>query len=259
MPELERFRLVACAVFTRELCAFVASSPRVVDPEFLELAAHEQSYRLRALVQDAVDRAEGRGYAAVLLGYGLCGNSLVDVRARSIPLVVPRAHDCCTILLGSRAAFHAEFGEELSASWSSCGYFERSADYMRRSESGRSAGFGLSMEEMIEKYGEENAAYLWETLHPPVDERTRRFIELRETEPLGRSAKIRADAEREGREFRLIRGDSRLLKALIDGPWNEDEFLVVPPGAAIQPVYDYERVIAARDGDATDVDAGASL
>jgi hypothetical protein len=250
MPDLERYRLIACSVFTRELCAFVASSPRIVDPEFLELAAHEQSFRLRALLQEAVDRAEGKGYAAVLLGYGLCGNSLAGVRARSIPLVVPRAHDCCTILLGSRAAFHAEFGEELSASWTSCGYFERSADYMRRSESGRSAGFGLSMEEMIEKYGEENAAYLWETLHPPVDDHTRRFIELSETEAIGRSTVVRADAERTGREFRLIRGDSRLLKALVDGQWNDDEFLVVPPGEAVRPVYDYDRVVEARENDA---------
>jgi len=243
MDELQRFRLISCSVFTRELCALVASSARIVDPEFLELAAHENSDRLRAQVQDAIDRAEGKGYSAVLLGYGLCGNSLSGIAARSLPLVLPRAHDCCTILLGSTGAFVSEFGDNLSAPWSSCGYVERSADYMRRSDSGRDNGFGLSLAEMAEKYGEENAAYLWETLHPSIEDSVRRFIELEETEGLGRAAMVGADARRDGKDFKLIRGNSRLLRALVDGPWNDQDFLVVRPGEAVRPLYDQDRVV----------------
>lgn len=244
MREIERYRLVACSVFTRELCAVVASSPRSVDPLFLELAAHENSDRLRALIQDAVDDAEGKGYSAVLLGYGLCGNALAGVRARTLPLIVPRAHDCCTVLLGSSRKFVAEFGESLSSPWTSCGYMERNG-YMRRSESGRAGGFGLEYDEMVEKYGEENAQYLWETLHPETDEGVRRFIEHEETAALGRAALVRADAGKEGKEFRLIRGDLRLIRALVNGPWDDASFLTVPPGGAVEPLYDFERVYRA--------------
>jgi len=245
MDKLERFRLIACSVFTRELCSLVASSPRIVDPEFLEIAAHEKSAVLRSQLQEAVDRCEGKGYSAVLLGYGLCGNALVGLRARSLPLVVPRAHDCCTILLGSSAAFLAEFGETLSAPWSSCGYLERSADYMRRSETGRADGFGQEYAELVEKYGEDNAAYLWETLHPEVDEPVRRWIDMAGTASLGRERLVREEAASAGKEFKRIAGSDRLLRALVEGPWDPADFLVVGPGEAVEALYDFEQVIRA--------------
>ena len=245
MPEFERFRLISCAVFTRELCAAVATSNRVVDPEFLELAAHADSNKLRDLVQASIDKAEGKGYSAVLLGYGLCGNGLAGIRARSIPLVLPRAHDCCTIFLGSTDGFVQEFGESLSAPWSSCGYVERSADYMHRVDVGRESGYGLEMAELVEKYGEENAAYLWETLHPEIDEPIRRFIELEPTEHLGRAEMVKAEAIADGKEFRLIRGDPKLLRDLVLGPWDDERFLTVAPGHSIQPRYDFKRVFDA--------------
>lgn len=240
MRDFERYRLISCAVFTRELCALVAASDRVVDPLFLELASHEDANRLRALIQGAVDEAEGKGYAAVLLAYGLCGNALSGLRARSIPLVVPRAHDCCAILLGSASAFVREFGEALSAPWSSAGYLERSG-FMRRGPN----GYGLEYDELVEKYGEDNAAYLWETLHPDHDDGVRRFIDLPETRSLGRAELVRADAAAQDKEFRSIPGDGRLLRALVDGPWDEAEFLVVPPGKTVEPRWDYHTVFTA--------------
>jgi hypothetical protein len=244
MPEFERFRLISCSVFTRELCAAVAASRRVVDPLFLELAAHEHSSNLRSLIQGAIDAAEGKGYSTILLGYGLCGNARAGVRARTLPLVVPRAHDCCTVLLGSGKTFEREFGQCLSAPWSSAGYIERNG-YMRRSETGRADGFGLEYAEMVEKYGEENAQYLWETLHPETDDGVRRFIDLAETAAVGRAEIVREEAAREGKEFRLIRGDGRLLRSLVDGPWDEADFLIVPPGHAVEPLYDFDRVLKA--------------
>jgi len=240
---LEKYRLIACSVFTRELCAIVARTRRVVDPDFLELALHERSDMLREQVQDRIDAAEGKGYAGILLAYGLCGNSLAGVKARSIPLVIPRAHDCCTIFLGSSKAFVAEFGESLSARWSSCGYMERGSDYMRRSETGKASGFGLEYGEMVEKYGEENAAYLWETLHPEPEETDLRYIETASTEALGRAELIRAAAVEQQKEFKLIRGDERLLRGLIEGPWDDRDFLTVPPGAGIKALYDFDRVL----------------
>lgn len=246
MSVQEKYRLIACSVFVRELCSLVAASRRIVDPEFLELALHEHSEVLRQGLQAALDRCEGKGYSAVLLGYGLCGNALSGLRARSIPLILPRAHDCCTILLGSSAAFQGEFGETLSAPWSSCGYVERGSDYMRLSETGKSSGYGMEYGELVAQYGEDNAAYLWETLHPELDEPVLRYIDTPSTSALGRSAKIAADAAAAGKEFRLIRGDERLLRALVEGPWDDADFLTVPPGAEIAPLYDFEQVMEAK-------------
>jgi len=255
---MPKYKLISCDVFQRELCAAIAESPNIVDPEFLELGLHQNSENLRRRLQERVDEASLRGpsvsrgpYDAVLLGYGLCGNGLAGLTARGLPLVLARAHDCCTILLGSRAAFLKAFGESLSASWSSAGYIERgaaehSSPYFRVSELGRSSGMGLEYEELAAKYGEENARYVYDTLQPPMEEKELRYIETPETAFLGYAEAMRAKAAEEGKEFRLLRGSSRLLRALVAGSWSEEEFLVVPPGASIRPLYDHERVIEAR-------------
>jgi len=240
------YKLISCEVFQRELCAAIAESPNVVDPEFLELGLHENSENLRRRLQERVDEASIEPYDAVLLGYGLCGNGLSGLAARGLPLVLARAHDCCTVLLGSRAAFLEAFGDSLSASWSSAGYIERGSGYFRASELGRATGMGLEYEELAAKYGEENARYVYETLHPPIEDKELRYIETPETAFLGYAEAMRARAAEEGKGFRLLRGSSRLLRALVAGSWSEEEFLVVPPGASIRPLYDHEYVFEAR-------------
>ena len=254
---MAKYKLISCNVFQRELCAAIADTPNVIDPEFQELGLHENPGRLRGRLQERIDEATaaseraaaltpGEGYDAILLGYGLCGNGLSGVQARGLPLVLARAHDCCTMLLGSRAAFLEKFGDNLSASWSSAGYIERGSTYFRSSETGRATGLGLEYEDLVAQYGEENARYVWDTMHPAMEESELRFIEMEETAGLGYAQTIRAKAAEEGKAFHLFQGSNRLLRALLAGAWDPEEFLVVPPGAGIVPIYDHERVIEAR-------------
>jgi hypothetical protein len=251
---MAKYKLISCNVFQRELCAAIAESPNVLDPEFLELGLHESPAILRARLQERIDAASEASdraadasdrYAAVLLGYGLCGNALMGVEARGIPLVLARAHDCCTILLGSRSEFLARFGESMSASWSSAGYVERGSTYFRASELGRAVGYSLEYDELAEKYGEENARYVYDAMHPAVEGGALRYIETPETAALGYAETMRAKAAEEGREFLLLRGSSRLLRSLVAGLWDEGEFLVVSPGKRIEPTYDRDRVVEA--------------
>jgi hypothetical protein len=243
--ERRKYKLISCNVFLRELSAAISSSPNVIDPEFLELGLHETPGTLGPRLQERIDAAGGE-YDAVLLCYGLCGNGTVGIRARDLPLVLPRAHDCCTILLGSRTAFLERFGSNLSASWSSAGYIERGSTYFRASELGRAIGHGLEYEELVAQYGEDNARYVWDTLHPELAEKELRFIEMPETEGLGYAELMRAKSVEEGKQLLLLRGDSRLLRALLAGDWSEEEFLVIPPGKRLVGVYDQDRVIAAE-------------
>ena len=246
-----RFRLISCAVFQRELSIALGLTPNLVDPEFLEISLHEQPEILRAAVQARVDAVSeyrnpsGKAYDAILLGYGLCGNGLAGLEARGIPLVLPRAHDCCTILLGSRSEFLARFGESLSAPWSSTGYFERGTSGFRDSDEARSMGIGQSYATLVEEYGEENAAYVWEPLHPDSKDGVLRYIELEETAALGHAETLRARAAAEGKKFLLLHGSSRLLAGLVAGDWDRTEYLFVPPGARIQPLWDHERIFDA--------------
>lgn len=237
---MAEYKLISCSVFQRELCAAIVESHNTIDPEFLEIALHLDPQRLKTAVQERIEMAADR-YDAVLLGYGLCGNGLAGIKAGPVPLVIARAHDCCTILLGSKAAFEEHFGGNPSASWSSAGYIERSPNYLRTAEE----ALGIDYEELTRRYGEDNARFVRESLKSSVPEHEVRFIELEETAQLGFAELARERAAAEGKDFILIRGSSRLLRGLLAGDWNDEEYLVVPPGSCITPLYDRDKVFEA--------------
>jgi hypothetical protein len=245
------FKLIACEVFFREISLCAAVSPHTVDVELTEKGAHDKSDVLRDLIQSKIDSAEKstRSYDAVLLGYGLCGNAASGIRARSIPIVIPRAHDCCTVFLGSRKAFEDRFMENPSLPFSSAGYMERGGKFMREADSGLAPGTGGSLEELIARYGEENGRYIHETLntgknHGAGDVLV--FIDVPELAHLGFAEKCRLQAEEAGMKMEVMRGDIRLIRMLLSGDWDPREFLIIPPGHRIRGVYDWDEIIQAE-------------
>ncbi len=242
---MKKFKLIGCEVFLRESCLATAQSKNTIDPEFTPKAAHEDAQNLKDMIQKKIDEVEKTDvYDAILLCFGLCGNSVVGLKAGHIPLVIPRAHDCCTIFLGSKEKFLRHFSDKLSAEWSCAGYMERGDDYLRETESGKLLGYNMSYDDCVKKYGEENAKYLWQTLNPEPSCDSLIYIEMPGTEHPGFRKKMEAEAVRKGRELEVIRGDMRLIRALVEGEWNSDEFLVVPPGKTIKAVYDRQEIVS---------------
>jgi hypothetical protein len=107
-------------------------------------------------------------------------------------------------------------------------------------------GMDMSYEQLVEKYGEENARYLWDTLCDMTKNyRQMTFIEMG-IEPDG---SFRARAEEKAAEhqlsFQQARGDMRLIHNLVNGIWDEQDFLVLPPGWKVAARLD-ENIIAAE-------------
>jgi hypothetical protein len=242
------FKLIACDVLTREVCHCIARSPHTVDVEFTEKGAHEDSDRLRLLLQERIDKTEEKGtpYDAILLAFGLCGNSTAQLAARNTRLVVPRAHDCCTIYLGSRRRFKELFSDNPSRPFSSAGYMERGDSYLHDGDTGRLLGLDRSYEDFVDQYGEENAKFIMETLTLSRDANTDDkviYIDVPETSQEEYASMCKQEAEAEGREFIRVEGSIRLIQQMIDGSWNEEEFLIVEPGQRIRAVYDWEEIL----------------
>lgn len=244
------FKLIACEVLTREVCYIVARAPYPVDLEFTPKDAHQDSKRLRRIIQDKIRQTEGaeREYDAILLGYGLCGNATVGLAANRTKLVIPRAHDCCTLFLGSKERFKMYFLKNPSLAFSSTGYCERGDSFLHETGSRGVPGFDKRYEEYVKKYGEENAKYLWETLHQPHLKASDPviFIDIPETSGLGYGAKCQQKAVAEGREYLELKGDLSLLARLIHGSWDPEDFLIVEPGEKITGVYDWDEIIRVR-------------
>lgn len=243
-------KLIACNVFMREACACIAQSPHVIDVEFTELGEHVHSATLREIIQARIDAAEhsSKPYEAILLLFGLCGNAGVGLKAHSTRLVIPRAHDCCTILLGSREKYCEHFEKNPSQPFSSVGYLERGSYFLRVGEDGQnSVQYGDSYAAYVEQYGEDAAKMIWETMHPRREEKEKAvFIDLPETGHLGKAEEFRAKAEAQGMEFMRLEGSLRLVRGLIFGEWPSEDYLVVEPGQETAGVYDFKEIIRAQ-------------
>ncbi|HIQ20161.1 MAG TPA: DUF1638 domain-containing protein [Planctomycetes bacterium] len=243
-----RLKLIACEIFYRECCAVVAGSVNQVDVEFLPKGLHDLGHEgMRARLAEALEAVDTDRYDAVLLAYGLCNNGLVDLSARSIPLVVPRAHDCITLFLGSKERYLAYFQQHPGTYFKTSGWIERGKDLEQFGPASipQQTGLAWSYEELVRRYGEDNARYLYEELCNTLRNYSRiAYIEMG-IEPDGRfEQEARRLADERGWTFEKIRGDMTLLRLLVDGPWDPERFLVVRPGQRIQPSFD-ERVIKA--------------
>ena len=242
------FKVIACDVFTRELCHGVVTSPHTVDLEFTERGSHDESDRLNGIIQEKIDAADDspKEYDAILLGYGLCGNSTRGLSSRNTKLVIPRAHDCCTIFLGSKESFKEHFSHNPSRQFSSAGYMERGNGYLRTSTFSKEMGFDKGYEEYVELYGEDNARHIMETLGPALNtgaDDSIIYIDIPETAHLSFKDRCREEAERDGKEFICIPGSIRLLRDMVHGEWNEKDFLVLDSGERIVPVYDWNEIV----------------
>lgn len=229
-----RYKLISCEVFYREMCAVIAQAPHMVDVEFLPKGLHDIGAKgMSARLQAVLDAVDVTLYDAILFGYGLCNNGLVGLTAPAIPLVIPRAHDCITLFLGSKERYQEYFTAHPGVYFKTSGWIERGAPTGELSQLSiqHRTGMDRSYAELVEKYGEDNAQYLWEMLgnhHRNYSQYT--FIEMG-IEPDDRfERQTEADAAAKGWAYAKVQGDMGLIRRLIHGEWHEDEFLVVPPG-----------------------------
>ena len=248
--EALRLKLIACEILYREFCAAVARSVHQVDVEFLPQGLHDIGQeRMVGRLKEALEKVDESQYDAILLGYGLCSNGLVGLGARAIPLVVPRAHDCITLFLGDRQRYLDYFHSHPGVYFKTSGWIERGDELTQLP--GESiehlSGMNSTFEELVEKYGEENARFL----HEQLGDMTRNysgltFIEMG-IEPDDRFEQhARRQAQEHGWQFEKLAGDMTLIQDLLDGRWDRDRFLVVPPGCRVAASFD-EQIVKTED------------
>ena len=245
-------KFICCDVFMRIACALAAESPHIIDIEFVPMLAHDEPKRLNMLIKEKIEKSineSGRKYDAVILGFGLCGNSVTGLSC-PVPMIIPRAHDCCTIFMGGKEKFIAAFGDILSARWSSTGYFER-CNGLNNGFIGTEqlASYKTSAEYIsyAEQYGEENADYIWETMHPGIETNEVVYIETDGFEYSNSLENYKREIEKAGKRLKIVKGDISMLESMINGEWNDGRFLVIPPGKKIMGVYDMDYVMRAED------------
>lgn len=233
--------IILCRVLQLEIEYFVARSSHVVHLEHLEQGLHNEPRKLHQRVQAAIDQIEVQfDVENIVLGYGLCSRGIEALRTQRCRLIVPRAHDCITLLLGDKSRYQQYVAEHPGTYWYSPGWIQHHLPPgPQRHET--------MYREYCEKYGVDNAEFLMETETQWHDNYNRAtYVDV----GIGASEKdvqfTRDCARWLGWDFDQQQGDPELIRELVEGPWDGARFLTVPPGKTVRMTGD-DRVIEVSD------------
>jgi hypothetical protein len=238
---MDRLRLtvIACSSLRPELEMLAAEAKTAITFRHLEMGLHQRSaVALRDALQSAIDDADGD---AIAIGYGLCNRGIVGLKARRMPVVIPRAHDCVGMLLGSSRGYLAQLEAQPGTYFQSAGWLENAPAKgdVRQPDFTFGPNSNVTRERLVERYGEEDADYLL----GQFDGFTRHYERLAYiATPAPASARWEAAAKEIAADrnwkFERLAGDLGWLRRLLNGEWNEREFLTLRPGERVVSRFD---------------------
>jgi hypothetical protein len=210
----ERTTIIACATVIEEMMPHL---PPEAKYKVLDFGLHVNPEALRSSLQEAIDRASETA-ETIILGYGLCSQAVVGLRANGCTLVVPKVDDCIAIFLGSGEAYKAQARSEPGTYYLTKGWIEAGDSPFHEYDS------------LVEQYGEEKARWLMGRI---LKNYTRlALINTGQYELERYRDYSRRTAKCFGLRYEEIPGSDALVKRMVHGPWDGD-FVIARPGETI--------------------------
>ena len=206
--------IIACATVIEEMLPLMTSDMAY---QVLDFGLHVNPEALKRALQEAID-ATAPTTETVILGYGLCSQAVVGLKANGCTLVVPRVDDCIAIFLGSDTVYRQQFRAEPGTYYLTKGWIE-SGD-----------GPFAEYDEIVERYGLKKAKWIMGQI---LKNYTRlALINTGQYELERYQAYCQRTAARFGLRYEEIPGSMALVKKMLYGPW-DDDFVVTHPGETI--------------------------
>ncbi len=210
----DRCKVIACATVIEEMLPLI---PPGMAYEVLDFGLHVRPEELKRLLQKAIHESASKA-DYIILGYGLCSQAVVGLKAEGCTLIVPRVDDCIAIFLGSKAAYRKQFSSVPGTYYLTKGWIEAGDTPFDEYKA------------VVKKYGESKARRIINQL---LKNYTRLALintgqyELERYRDLARKM-----AEQLNLKYEEIQGANTLVKKMLCGPWDE-EFVIALPGETI--------------------------
>lgn len=212
-----KLTIVACDIMREELEAVIGSAE--VDLHFLEYGLHDTpkilSEQLTAKVKELSPRAE-----RLALGYGLCSNGVLGVEAKN-GLVIPKCHDCISLLLGSPARYNEIFHKYPGAYFLSAGWVRVDGDPLSTMEKKYAPRLGEKKALLGMKLELENYRYICYIKNGVGDDAALR-------------ARARENCKVFNKEYFELEAGLEYFQALVHGPHSPDNFISLPGGCPLE-------------------------
>jgi hypothetical protein len=237
---MPRLALLACRVFEQEIAVHGAGAAHIVETRFFEVGLHDRPDQLRSNLQAQLVALEARDdIEAVALAYGLCGLGTAGLKPLRHKLVIPRAHDCITIFMGSKEVY-----AEHQRRCPSCYYYtpgwnrERRVPGPDRLEALKS--------ELGKKFDPDDVEFLIASEREQWSQHdTATYLDLGTGDAEKEADYARRCAQWLGWKFEYLRGDPALLRDLLWGNWDNERFQIIEPGMQLGHAPD-ERIMRAQ-------------
>lgn len=205
--------VIGCRTLENELTRAMKICGKDYDVQWIDARLHNVKEKLNAALQEILDSAAG--YDRILMATGFCGNAITGLRTASAPVTIPRVDDCTSLLFGNCRNRQEHTGcYFLTEGW-------------LKGESNIWAEYQYS----LKKYGERRTALIFRTMFAHYSR-----ISLLDTGcyPIAPSlAQAQKIAEAFSLDCEIIPVTIDYLIRLLNGPWEEERFLTIPPDTVI--------------------------
>ena len=204
-------KIIACAAVMEEMLPIL---PPDISHMTLDFRLHLRPSSLKDALQEAID-ASAHEVDTIILGYGLCSNGALGLKApENTTLVIPRVHDCIALFLGSHVSYKQHLKDQAGTYFLAKGYIEAGdtiLDEYRR---------------ISDRYGREKADRVMKTMFGHYTRVL--FIDTGQNDLRRYREHGLHMAQQFGLRFEEVKGSGALIHKLIHGPWDDDLIVVEP-------------------------------
>ncbi|NBC82359.1 MAG: DUF1638 domain-containing protein [Bacteroidetes bacterium] len=225
MDKPEKIKIIiACGSIKPEINRLNADIGNKTEVIFFDQGLHRIPHKMPDILQETIDEIADRAEVeTIVLGYGLCSNGVVGLKAPRQGLIIPRAHDCIAFFLGSRQAYHRNFKEFPGTYYLSKSWIDNQKDPI-----------GLMKNEYTERVGPEDAEWA-------MKEEIKHYSQIafintipEEANKYRKVAQMNADYFQ--KKYKEYKGEPTYILKILNGPY-DDDFVHIPPGELVKQKY----------------------
>lgn len=208
--------ILACRTIKNELEYALKRTGKTYDVFWVESNQHNWPDKLKKTIQLELDKLDM--YDRILLGFCVCGNSVLGLQSCNFELIMPKTDDCISLMLGSM-----KIRMEMTKGHHSLFLTE---GWLRHE-----ASIWSEYEHTLKKYGKEITKDVMDTMYGKYD-----WLSVVDTGAYDLDS-ILPETQKIANTFNfehiILKGSTCYLEQLLNGPWDCERFIQIPSNSAI--------------------------